>query len=539
MKAFGLGLLVMSSGAVVMCLELAASRILAPVFGNSVFVWGSLIGVVLTSLSVGYWLGGRLADRSPSFRTLAAIVFTGGLLTFSIPYLSPNVLEAVAGLRLDEKTGPLLATLLLIAPPTFPLGMVSPYAVKLLSLARSRVGASAGDIYSLSTVGSILGTFLTVFVLIPYLDIRTVIVGSGALLMVVSAVYLPKTAKALAAILFIVVFTPAGYVAYSVTATGGEVVYLKETMYNSLAVVRQEDVLTLYLNGLPHSAMSLQDPYNLIFPYTRFFELGPALNPASKRTLFIGGGGFSGPKYFLKNYPDVIVDVVELDPDVVETAKKFFRLPDDRRLRVYVEDGRKYLQRANVSYDVVVLDAYAKTYVPFHLMTVEFYSLLKSRMSEDGVLVANLIASLTGDTSEILWSEYKTVGQVFPKQYVFKASEYPSSMVQNLILVACVSTSCDLEEAVNRVRDKWLAERIKPNLWTVTPDLGEFPTLTDNYAPVERMVNPVTGKPYSIRLEGYDVSPPALFYAGSNAFSVIGVIIALVVWFLKLFWGNV
>ncbi|MEM2237699.1 MAG: fused MFS/spermidine synthase [Candidatus Caldarchaeum sp.] len=535
----GLSVLVLSSGAVVMCLELASSRILAPIFGNTIFVWGSLIGVVLTSLSAGYWLGGRLADRSPTFRTLAAIVFTAGILTFSIPYLSPSVLEAVAGLRLDEKAGPLLATLLLIAPPTLPLGMVSPYAIKLLSLARSRVGASAGDVYSLSTVGSILGTFLTVFVLIPYIDIRTVILGSGALLMVVSAVYLPKTAKALTATLLIIVLTPSGYVAQSIAATGGEVVYAKETLYNSLAVVRQEDVLTLYLNGLPHSAMSLQDPYVLLFPYTRFFELGLALTPEPSKTLFIGGGGFSGPKYFLKNYPGLKVDVVELDPDVVDTARKFFRLPDDERLRVFVEDGRSFLQHAESTYDVVVLDAYAKTYVPFHLMTVEFYSILKSRMSEEGVLISNLIASLTGDTSEIFWSEYKTVGQVFPKLYVFKASEYPSSFVQNIILVACVSTSCNLDEAVEKVKDVWLAEKIITNRWTAIPSLDEYPLLTDSYAPVERMINPVTGKPYSIRLEGYELSLPTLFYAGSNVLSLTGVIMALMAWFLVIFWRNI
>ncbi len=535
LKHLGLWSLVLSSGAVVMSLELAASRLLAPVFGNTIFVWGSLIGVVLTSLSLGYWFGGRVADRTASIKTLAAIVFTGGLLTFSIPYISPNVLETVASMGLDEKTGPLLSTILLLAPSTILLGMVSPYAVKLLSIARRRVGSSAGDVYSLSTIGSIVGTFLTVFVMLPYMDVRTVILGSGALLMAVSAVFLTTAAKVLAAALFIIVFTPAGYLVQSISAAGGEVIYTKETVYNSLAVVRQDDVLTLYLNGFPHSATYLKDPYALVFPYTRFFELGLALNPEASKTLFVGGGGFSGPKYFLKNYPHVSVDVVELDPDVVEVARKFFMLPEDARLRIFVDDGRAYLYKTDSIYDVVILDAYAKTYIPFHLMTVEFYRLLRERMSEHGVLIINLIASLTGDTSEIFWAEYKTVAEVFNVLYVFKTSEYPGGNVQNLILVACVSTTCDLSVAAEKVKDRWLAERVKTNLWTAIPPLGEYPVLTDGYAPVERMINPVTGKPYSVELEGYGITPTTLFYTGSNVLSITSVFIALVAWLLILY----
>ncbi|MEM4716859.1 MAG: fused MFS/spermidine synthase [Candidatus Caldarchaeum sp.] len=538
MKNLSLAVLVVLSGAVVMCIELASSRLLAPIFGNTIFVWGSLIGVVLTALSAGYWLGGRLADRVSSIKTLEAIVFTGGLLTFSIPYLSPMVLEGVAAAGLDERAGPLLATTILLAPPTIPLGMVSPYAVKLLSSARSRVGSSAGDVYSLSTAGSIAGTFLTVFVLLPNLDVRTVILAGGASLMAVSALHLSKASKAITVALFLMVFTPAGFVVQSITATGGEVIYVKETLYNSMAVVRQDEILTMYLNGLPHSATSVNDPYRLVFAYTRFFELGPALNPNASRVLFVGGGGFSGPKYFVKTHSQIQVDVVELDPDVVEAAKKFFMVPETDRLRIFVDDGRMFLQRVEAVYDVVVLDAYAKTYVPFHLMTLEFYELVKRRMSSDGVLVVNLIASLTGDTSEIFWTAYKTVGMVFERLYVFKASEYSSGTVQNLILAACVSSSCSLEDAVKRVRDGWLAERVKTSLWTVVPPLDEYPLLTDAYAPVERMINPVTGKPYSVELEGYSGSLPALLYTGSNAFSLAAVFMALTVWFLSLLWRN-
>jgi hypothetical protein len=167
-------------------------------------------------------------------------------------------------------------------------------------------------------------------------------------------------------------------------------------------------------------------------------------------------------------------------------------------------------------------------------MTIEFYQLLRQKMTDDGVLVANLIASLTGDTSEIFWAQYRTVSQVFPKLYVFKASESGGSFVQNLILVACASTTCDLEQAVTRVKDEWLAEKIMSNRWTTIPALEEYPVLTDSYAPVERMINPITGKPYSIELEDAGVTPATLTYVGSNALSLATIILAIFIWLFAL-----
>jgi len=538
LRNLGLSALILASGGVVMALELSASRLLAPIFGNTIYVWGSLIGVVLSALAIGYWAGGRLADRYADIRLLAAICFTGGLLVFSIPFFSPLILEMVVGLRLNEQASPLIATLLTVAPPSIPLGMVSPYAVKLLSLVRSRVGSSAGDVYSLSTVGSIAGTFLTVFLLLPYLDVRTVILGSGGVLMALSAYYLSLRVKVLTVLVLAMVASPVGFFAQSLSAVGGDVIYTRETLYNSLAVVKQDDVLTLYLNGLPHSSMSTKDPYRLVYAYTRFFELGPALNPNASNVLFIGGGGFSGPKYFLKNYPNMWVHVVELDPAVVEVAERFFQVPKNDRLKVFINDGRMHLQNTDHVYDVVVVDAYAKTYIPFHLLTKEFYSLMRSKMSVNGVVVVNIIASLTGDTSEILWSAYKTVGSVFKTLYLFKASEYGGGVVQNLILVGCVNT-CSLDEGVARVKDSWLAGKVLENLWENIPPLDEYPLLTDGYAPVERMINPVTGKPYSLELEDYRTSPPTLLYTGSNSLSLTVVLLALVAWFFLFLGRNI
>ena len=176
------------SGAVVMALEMMGSRLLAPVFGDSVFVWGSLIGIVMASLALGYYLGGRLADREPSFRAFSLIIFAAGVLIIPIPLFSNIVLEAVLYSGLGERYGPVLASLLLLAAPTILLGMVSPYAIRLAASSLQEIGGVSGSLYSVSTGGSIFGTFFTVFVLIPSFGVRIILISLGVVLIAVSII---------------------------------------------------------------------------------------------------------------------------------------------------------------------------------------------------------------------------------------------------------------------------------------------------------------------------------------------------------------
>jgi len=193
--------------------------------------------------------------------------------------------------------------------------------------------------------------------------------------------------------------------------------------------------------------------------------------------LFIGGGGFSGPKQFLEYYPDVTVDVVEIDPVVVDTAWEYFGMPDDPRLRVYVGDGRAFLGRLG-TYDLIVLDAYSKTYVPFHLMTREFFEALAEHLNPEGVVVSNLVSSLLGDTSNLLMAEVKTVGEVFPQVYLFPTKD-------DLLAMAMDAP----------VRGETLAAYCG-NLFDRDIDTKDSPLLTDDYAPTETLLNPVTNSPY-------------------------------------------
>lgn len=523
-----------------MALELVGSRILAPEFGNSIFVWGSLIGVVLAALSLGYSYGGRLADRILSHRTFSSIIFSAGLFTLFIPYLSPIVIDLALRLGLGERYGPLLVTTLTLGLPTFLLGMVSPYAIKLATSSLSSLGKVTGNLYSLSTLGSIAGTFATVFILIPSMDVRTIISWLGIALLAVSLISLNWVPRILFVLVVLLALSPFSGLLLGAYVHSGNVLYEKETPYSHLEVVDSNGIRTLYLNGMPHSAMYLDGSSNLVFIYTRYFALGFGLKEDIKEVLFVGGGGFSGPKKFLQDYPEVRVDVVELDPDVIYVAKRFFNVKNDPRLTIYNEDGRNYLSRTTKKYDLIILDAYSKTYVPFHLMTHEFFDTVHERLNAQGVFVSNLITSLVGDTSSLFWAEYKTVAQIFPSLYIFPTSDYGVGLLQNVILVASTNQRTLPKEALieqiqkNRPVNPSEMLGLASRLWNDPIRVENVPLLTDNFAPVEMLLNPVTGKPYALESEHQLERPVRVVWSETSTMVVTTLVIITVIWLFSL-----
>lgn len=499
------------SGAVVMALELLGSRILAPVFGNSIFVWGSLIGVVLASLSAGYYLGGMLADRRPNLQTLSLVVLGAGVLVLALPTLAPPVFDAAIGAQLGDRYSPLLATTILLGPPSILLGMVSPYAIRLAAKSFEKLGKASGNLYALSTVGSIVGTFVTVFVLIPEFGVNKIIVALGVTLLVVAFLGLGTRLKVFVLLFLIVLPFAAPYlVGHRLTAATyslalGDTIYETDTPYHHIVVadaydpVYQSTIRYLILDDNFHSATDLNNPDRNVFPYTNYFHLPFLLNSKITKVLFIGGGGFTGPKSFLRHYANVTVDVAEIDPEVIRVAEQYFGVDaTNPRLHIYNQDGRIFLQQTKGKYDSVILDAYSKSYVPFHLMTEEFFRLLANHLTTNGTVVSNLIALSSGSSSELLAAEINTMQTVFPNVYTFatEGPDYPS--VQNMIVLASLSVNHLTEPDFAR-----LATAQKTPATQVTKDVsnyfvmatGNAPILTDNYAPVETLLNPMTGQP--------------------------------------------
>jgi spermidine synthase len=479
------------SGVASMGLEIVAGRLLAATFGSSIFVWGSVIGVFLTALAVGYWIAGRRAGTHASRGGLAtALLLAAGYVALLVVVGEP-VLALVSDLGLPARFAPLVPVTLLFGPPTVLLGFVSPYGAELVA-ARS-TGDASGRVYALGTGGSIVGAFGTTFVLVPAVGVPVMEAGFGLLLVATAIWVAPKDAVRThtgSALVIIALVAGTGVVVAGVG--GGDVVQETETPYQHMRIVDDDGVRTMYLNGGPQSAMDLDRPTRYVFGYSSYLHL-PMLavdDPDEvERVLFVGGGGFSSPKRYVAEYPNVTVDVVELDPAVVRAAKEHFRVEESDRFRIHTADGRVFLRDSNRTYDVIVLDAFRSTQVPYHLTTVEFMDLVADRLDDDGVVVANIISSTDGADSAFYRAQVKTLARAFPQVYSFPTRD--STGLQNIELLATMReerlTEAELL-ARNRNRSIGLDLAAEIRRYTVDVSTGDAPLLTDDYAPVDSLL---------------------------------------------------
>ncbi|ELZ18160.1 Spermine synthase [Natrinema limicola JCM 13563] len=499
------------SGVTSMGLEILAGRIIAPQFGSSIYTWGSIITVFLAALSLGYWQGGKKAATASNRRMSWLLLGTAGYVAIVI-YASDQLLLSASAIPLPARYASLPAVLLLFGPPTYLLGFISPYAAELSQ--KDGTGEASGHVYALGTIGSIVGAGATTYVLVPALGIDAIGLLFGFILVGTAfALTLPrlspKPASASVAIaLLLVVAAGLGPVAFD---HRGDVVYQTQTAYQELEVIDDGDVRTLYLDGARHSAMDLEDPDRHVFEYTRYFHLPMLMvdDPDEvENVLFIGGGGYTGPKDFERKY-DVDVDVAELDPEVTRTAKEYFRLEESENLTAHTEDGRIFLQETDKKYDVIVLDAYQKDQVPIHLTQVEFMELAESHLDEDGVLLANVIAAPSGSGSAFYRAQYKTIDEAFASTYSFRTSSWDS--VQNIEIAATKAetnfTEADLETR-NDQRDLGIDLRSEVDAYMDAPNTDDVPLLTEEHAPVGDLQASTVGQEYVIEQTGDDETQP-------------------------------
>jgi len=496
-----LKILTFTSGAIIMALELVASRILTPIFGSTIYTWGSLIGVILSGLSLGYFLGGKVADKNPNFEKICGIVFSVGLFIVGIPFFASTLLDfSLIVLPVSQFT-PLIATFLLLMLPSVLLGFVSPYVIKLGTNTLQKIGNTSGNFYSIATVGSILGTFVTVFILIPNLAVNQIIFGLGITLIIIPLIGLKKPPKIIAVAIVIVLVIPWSSLSTHSFPHNGTLIYEKETLFSHLDVIEFGDNRSLYLDGMRHSSMDMSDPLDLVIDYTKYFHLGMLFNPTATDILFVGGGGFTGPKNFLELYPDIKIDVIEIDSDVIDTAKMYFNLKDNSRLKIFNDDARNHLSTFDKKYDLIILDAYASNYVPYHLMTDEFFQIIENRLESDGVLVSNIIGSIEGSHSQLVRSIYKTMKETFPISYVFLTEE-KSTNVQNVMMVSSNNPyefdRLTFLEMIKNTPTYYLVDELnkQEHFYQGIINTNDVPFLTDQYNPSEVLINPVTSRLY-------------------------------------------
>ncbi len=492
------------SGASIMALELLGSRLLAPYYGSTLFVWGSLIGITLTGLSAGYSWGGKKSDTEASYQTFSLLIFIAGSYALLTTLLSADILKMILVLKIGDMYGPLLSSAVFLLIPTFLLGAVTPFAIKLSAKSLQTIGQTTGNLYSLSTLGSIFGTFATTFMLVPILGVNVILYSISSILIISSVIGITKQIKFIAIILIAISIHSAVVVQPPVAG----IIFEKDTLYHKILVHDDSvnNIRTLILDNNFHSAMDLNNPERIVYEYTKFFHLGLLFVDEPNNVLFIGGGGFSAPKKFFVDYPEMIVNVVEIDQEVVNVGSEFFAVPEDERLKISTNDGRIFLRNTNEKYNIIILDAYDKSYVPFHLMTREFNELVYEHLTEDGVFISNIITSIEGNSADLFLAEIKTMKSVFPNVYIYPVISDQQTVIQNVIVVAHKQEDSVTKFELLARQDNASVELVQAieNEYKKNINLESYKILDDNFAPVENYLNPLTGKQFIKRIISED-----------------------------------
>lgn len=476
-----------------MVLELAGSRVLAPFLGTSIIVWTSLIGVVLGSLSIGYWWGGRVADRRPEHKLLSRIILLAAIATLLVAGLKGfllTFLQNKAGLT----AATLAATVLLFAPVSVLLGMVSPFAVRLRMDDAKHSGRTAGNLYALSTVGSIAGTFAAGFWLTAAIGTTNLVLSmAGVLILAAFCVHRGDLPAKLAACA-LAVFAALGLSIYDGQLQAADI-HDMDTPYQRVLVYNARNTETgerlRMLSTGPEgsqSAVDLSDPTRLALAYTRYYRLAAHFRPDIQKMLMLGGGGCSFPKYAMSR-PDEFggsprMDVVEIDPGVTGIARQYFGLKPMDGLTLHHDDARRFLNRdaAAGSYQVALVDVFTSHLsVPFHLATKETAQALSRALDDHGVVLVNCISAAEGPKSRFYRALLATYRSVFPHVESFLLEPEDPAGTQNIILAAFKSAGEPNLVSKNQEYAAMLARRYLPP----AVQAGDPPVLTDDFAPVD------------------------------------------------------
>lgn len=483
------------TGMAVLVVEITATRMLAPYFGNSIFTISSVIGIVLAALGLGYYAGGVLADRKPSERWFFGLIVLAGFSVLLLQLLNAVLLPRIA-YKLSLIDGPLVVSLLMFFLPALFLAMLSPFAITLLH-ARGPgegVGHASGLVFFWSTLGSIAGALGTGFVLIPRWGISEVIVGVGAVLVLlgVAGLVLTRSMPRIVPVGIAILGLICGMTLREIAAleTRG-VVYAADGLYDRIVIrdlpIGGRAARVLWQDHNVSGGVYLDDG-SMAFDYTKYFDLYRLFVPELRAALAIGGGAYNVPAAILRDAPRAIVDVAEIDPSLHALARRHFALPEDARLRNHVVDGRRFLHDSAGSYDLIFSDAY-RSFVsaPPQFATREFFALAKRRLRPGGVLIANFYGSLAPDTRATIYGVLRTMRSEFPQVYVFAAIDPASDALQNFIFVGHdAARRIDLRQAAAvafsypMLRDI-AARELRPS----EALLRDYPVLSDNYAPLE------------------------------------------------------
>ena len=442
MKKYKLEIIVFLSGAIGMGLELIAARVLSPYVGSSNVVWTSIIGIILVSMSLGYWLGGKKADKEASGNVLSRLLLGSALFTSIIPLLETIVVREFAGIVSNLIVAAILCAIIVFSIPSFILAMISPFAVKMKSMQETEIGSLSGRISSLSTIGSITGTFLMGFVLIPNIGVTNINIGITILLVVMSILARDDINKKyiLSTISLVVVMIILMFIGKWVFKLANpEILVDTDSQYSRIWVKQVNTAKTTYKTLQVDTGLESYidtETGEMGAMYLRYYDLFEYLNKDAKSTLMIGGAAYTYPIHYLQKYQDKTIDVVEIDEKMTQIAEEQFGLnAKDERLKIYTQDGRSYLNYSENKYDTILIDAFKGLNAPFELTTYEALVHAKNMLNDNGIVLTNIISSLEGEDTDFIEYEYATYKAVFDDVKIFQVQDRDYTENQNLILV--------------------------------------------------------------------------------------------------------
>lgn len=442
MKKYKLEIIVFLAGAIGMGLELIAARVLSPYVGSSNVVWTSIIGIILASMSLGYWLGGKKADKDANIDQLSNILLFAGLATSAIPILETLIVKQFAGVIGNLIITAILCAIIVFSIPSFILAMISPFAVKIKSKEDNEIGSLSGRISSLSTIGSIVGTFLMGFVLIPNIGVTNINIGVTLLLVIMSILAREKrdkkyfyTTVLMVCIMLILILLGK----WIFELDNPDILLDTDSQYSRIWVkqvaTEKTNYKTLQVDTGLESYINAETG-EMGAKYLRFYDLFEYFNKDAQSTLLIGGAAYTYPIHYLDKYENKTIDVVEIDDKMTKIAIDQFGLNiNEPRLKIYNQDGRSYLNYSENKYDTILIDAFKGVNAPFELTTYEALVNARNMLNENGIVLTNIISSVEGKDSKFIQYEYATYKAVFDDVKVFMVNSKDIEAKQNLILV--------------------------------------------------------------------------------------------------------
>lgn len=445
MKKYKLEITTFIAGATGMIVELVASRILSPYLGSSNLIWTCIIGMMLAFMSIGYFTGGKISDKYPKMNLLSLFILDASIFISIIPLIEVYAIEPLSKKNISLPIIAIICSTITFGIPSLLLATASPFAVKLKEKDEKQIGQVSGKMSAISTIGSIFGTFLAGFILIPKLGVKNIILMIVVILNILS--FILQEEKNIKYIIKSIIIL---LILVAVVLLGKKLFYQK---YQDMILDTDSEYSRIWIRKLVNDSgkeyntlevdLGLEsiasNEKKLTSEYLKYYDLFDYYQENTDNVLLIGGAAYTYPSYYLENFKEKKIDVVEIDPKMTELAQKYFNLDiNNSNLTIYHEDGRRFLNTSNNKYDCILVDAFKGLNVPFQLTTVEALENEKRLLNDDGIIISNIFSALEGENSKFLRNEYTTYKKIFDNVKVFKVDlgSDDNTEMQNYILVA-------------------------------------------------------------------------------------------------------